>query len=185
MSIVADVTALFGLAGTALIVVILLQAFWHKTNAFWEVVGFARDYELIPESWTAPVLRGLAGAEAAAILLLLLPITRPFGAVLAGLLFAGYGLAMFTALRAGKTSIHCGCGGPPQVISAVTLGRNAALTLIALGVASVPTGQVAPMQAAAAVLIALTLWFAIFVMEHLDANRGQMRRAAAQNQKKG
>ncbi|WP_322895082.1 MULTISPECIES: MauE/DoxX family redox-associated membrane protein [unclassified Yoonia] len=185
MTLFADVTALFGLAGTALIVVILLQAFWHKTSAFWEVVGFARDYDLIPESWTAPAVRFLATVEALSILFLLLPLSRSFGALLAGVLFAGYGLAMFAALRAGKTSIHCGCGGPPQLISAVTLGRNAALTLIALGVASVPTGQVAPMQAAAAVLIALTLWFAIFVMEHLDANRGQMRRAAAQNQKKG
>jgi hypothetical protein len=67
----------------------------------------------------------------------------------------------------------------------VTLGRNAALTLIALGVAVVPSGQVVPMQAAAAVLVALTLWFAIIVLENLDANRGQMRRAAAQNTKKG
>lgn len=185
MTLFADVTGLFGLAGTALVVVILLQAFWHKTTAFWEVVGFARDYDLIPESWTAPAVRGLAGAEAVAILLLLLPVTRPFGGLVAGVLFAGYGLAMFAALRAGKTSIQCGCGGPPQIISAVTLGRNAVLTLIAFGVAIVPSGQVVPVQAGAAVLVALTLWFAIIVLETLDANRGQMRRAAAQNAKKG
>lgn len=152
-----DPAALASLTLTALLVIVLARACWHKLDRFLETVGFAQGYGLVPEAWTAPVVRALTAAEAAAIVALLVPATRPLGGIAAAGLFAGYGVLMALALRRGRSEIDCGCGGPPQVVSGLTLGRNAGLAAAGLAVAALPVASVPPLGAAIALVAALVL----------------------------
>lgn len=173
-----NVLTLAGQAATAFVVLILFRAFWHKTTSYLEVVGFAQDYELVPERWTYGLVRALTVLEGIAILTLALPMTRLFGAVLAAGLFAGYFVLMALALKQGKTQIECGCGGTPQVVSVVTLLRNAVLVALALGAGLAPDAPVGVWAAGAAILVALTLWLSLTVAETLDATRARVERLA-------
>lgn len=176
------VLTLAGQAATAFVVLILFRAFWHKITAYLEVVGFAQDYELVPERWTYGLVRALTVLEGIAILALAFPATRLAGAVLAAGLFAGYGVIMALALKQGKTQIECGCGGTPQVVSPVTLARNAVLVVLALGAGLAPNlapdAPVGMWAAGAAILVALTLWLSLTVAETLDATRARVQRLA-------
>lgn len=172
------VLTLAGQAATTFVVLILFRAFWHKITAYLEVVGFAQDYELVPERWTYGLVRALTVLEGIAILALALPMTRLLGAALAAGLFAGYGVIMVLALKQGKTQIECGCGGTPQVVSSVTLARNALLVALALGAGLAPDAAVGVWAAAAAILVALTLWLSLTVAETLDATRARVMRLA-------
>lgn len=172
------VLTLAGQAATAFVVLILFRAFWHKITSYLEVVGFAQDYELVPERWTYGLVRALTVLEGIAILLLALPATRLAGAVLAAGLFAGYGVIMALALKQGKTQIECGCGGTPQIVSPVTLARNGVLVVLALGAGLAPDAAVGVWAAGAAILVALTLWLSLTVAETLDATRARVQRLA-------
>lgn len=171
----AAVLTLGGQAATAFVVLILFRAVWHKATAYLQVVGFAQGYGLIPDRLAYPAVRALTGAEALAIVLLALPPTRMAGGLIAALLFAAYAIAMALALRAGRREIDCGCGGAPQIVSGATLARNGVLILLALGAAAAPATPVGALPAAAAILVAVTLWLSLTVAETLDANRALMR----------
>ena len=160
---------------TAFLVIVLARAAWHKIDRFLETVGFAQGYGLVPEAWTAPIVWALTAAEVAAIVALLVPPTRPFGGLLAAGLFAGYGLLMAAALRRGQTRIECGCGGAPQIVSGVTLGRNAVLAGLALTVAMLPVTTVPPAGALIAIAAALVLAAQYGIAEKLGAHLPHVR----------
>lgn len=160
---------------TAFLVILLARAAWHKIDRHLETVGFAQGYGLVPDAWAAPVVRALTVAEGAAILALLVPVTRPLGGLAAAGLFAGYGLLMAAALLQGRRRIECGCGGPPQLVSGVTLGRNAVLAALGIAVAVLPVTTVPPLGALVAIAAALVLAAQYGVLETLAAHLPHVR----------
>lgn len=164
---------------TTFLVIVLARACWHKVDRFLETVGFAQGYGLVPDGWTAPIVRGLGLAEGLAVLGLAVPATRPLAGLAAAVLFAGYGLLMATALMRGRGRIDCGCGGPPQIVSAFTLGRNAVLALLALSVAALPVVALGPLEAAVAITAALMLAGVYAVAEKLASHLPNIRDGAA------
>lgn len=160
---------------TALLVILLARAAWHKLDRFLETVGFAQGYGLVPDAWAAPAVRALTVAEGATILALLVPATRPLGGLLAAGLFAGYGLLMAAALLRGRTRIECGCGGAPQVVSGLTLVRNAVLAGLGGAVAVLPVATVPPLGAGIAIAAALVLAAQYGVAEKLGSHLPHIR----------
>lgn len=160
---------------TAFLVIVLARAAWHKIDRFLETVGFAQGYGLVPEAWAAPIVRALTAAEIATIVALLVLATRPLGGLVAAGLFAGYGLLMAAALRRGQTRIECGCGGAPQVVSGLTLMRNAVLAALGLTVAALPATTVPPAGALIAIAAALVLAAQYAVAEKLGAHLPHIR----------
>ncbi|WP_138466530.1 MauE/DoxX family redox-associated membrane protein [Poseidonocella sp. HB161398] len=163
---------------TAFLVLVLARAAWHKAAAYHETVGFAQGYGLVPAAWTYPIVRALTAAEMLAILLMFLPATRAFGGLLAAGLFAGYGVLMGLALRHGRSEIDCGCGGAPQPVSALTLGRNAVLAALALGIAAIPAGTVGAIGALVSLAAGLTFFAVYGVAEKLASHLPNIRRTA-------
>lgn len=162
-------------AVTSFLVLILARAAWHKWQAFHETVGFAQGYALVPQEWTPAIVRALTVAEALAIALLMLPFTRELGGLMAAGLFAAYGVLMGLALMRGQTEIDCGCGGAPQIVSGLTLGRNALLTALGLSVAVIPVAPLGAMGALVTVASGVT-FFAIFgVAEKLASHIPNIR----------
>lgn len=169
-------SALTGAALTAFLAAVFLRALWHKIDAFAETTGFVAGYGLVPPGREALVTRALIGAEIAVVVALVLPALRPAGALGAAVLLAGYGLAMALALRAGRDRIDCGCGGPPQFVSGLTLGRNGVLSVLALALAALPVAPLGgPGAAVVALAAGLTLWVLYGVIEKLTANAGHIR----------
>ena len=160
---------------TAFVALILLGAAWHKAQSFLETTGFVAGYGLVPPGREAVVLRLLIASEAGAVALLVMPWTRVAGGALAAALFAGYGVAMGLALRAGKDRIECGCGGAPQIVSRPVILRN---LILAAAAVLLPEGPMGPAAAAVALAAGITLWCVYGIVERLLANAGHMRLAA-------
>jgi hypothetical protein len=114
-----------------LLVFVLGRAVLHKLADFAEFRQNVIDYRLVPERLAGPVAVVLAGGEALAVILLLVPGFRTVGASVAALLLASYAAAMAINLSRGRTSIDCGCGGPAQSISWALVGRNVLLAALA------------------------------------------------------
>lgn len=172
-----DLSQLTSATLTSFLVLVLARAAWHKWQAFYETVGFAQGYGLVPRHMVPAIVRGLMGAEALTVLALLLPVTRPFGGLMAAGLFAGYGVLMAAALLRGQTEIDCGCGGTPQIVSGLTLGRNAVLTVMALAVAMITTGPLGAMGAIMAITAGITLFAIYGVAEKLASHLPHIRQA--------
>lgn len=166
----AGFASLMAVTITSFLVIVLARAAWHKLDRFLETVGFAQDYGLVPAAWAAPIIRVLTGLEALTIVALVLPGFRLAGAVLAAGLFAGYGGLMAAALMKGKRRIDCGCGGPPQMVSGFTLGRNALLAALALVLAGLPVVSVQPHEALVAIIGALVLAAVYGIAEKLASH---------------
>ncbi|WBU57345.1 MauE/DoxX family redox-associated membrane protein [Paracoccus sediminicola] len=171
----ASLASLASVTITSFLVIVLARAAWHKLAGFLETLGFAQGYGVVPDRWAGPAVRALTLLEALSILLLMLPATRLAGALLAAGLFAGYGLLMAAALMRGQSRIDCGCGGAPQMVSALTLGRNALLTALALWVAVLPAMPVRPAEAALAIAAALVLAAIYAVAEKLASHLPHIR----------
>lgn len=167
--------ALASVTITAFLVIVLARAAWHKLDRFLETVGFAQGYGLVPEAAAAPVVRALTAAEVAAIVALLVPVTRPVGGLASAGLFGGYGLLMAAAMRQGRGRIECGCGGPPQLLSGLTLARNAGLAALGLAVALLPVTPVPPAGALLAILAALVLAAQYGILEKLASHLPNIR----------
>ncbi|MFV0292244.1 MAG: MauE/DoxX family redox-associated membrane protein [Paracoccus sp. (in: a-proteobacteria)] len=160
---------------TGFLVIVLMRAIWHKLDRFLETVGFAQGYRLVPDEWAIPIIRVLTITEIATVVALIFPVIRPMGAVLAALLFLGYGLLMAAALMRGQSRIDCGCGGIPQIVSGLTLARNALLVVLALIVAMQPVGPIRPSEAALALAAALVLAAIYAVAEKLASHLPYIR----------
>lgn len=162
---------------TSFLVLILARAAWHKGQAFHQTVGFAQGYGLVPASWTPALVRGLMLAETLLVLALLLPASRPLGGVMAAALFAGYGLLMVLALAHGRREIDCGCGGAPQIVSGLTVGRNLLLTALALAVAAVAPAPIGTLGALLSVTAGLTFYAIYCLAEKLASHLPNIRQA--------
>lgn len=171
----APLVSLASVTITSFLVILLARTIWHKIDRFLETVGFAQGYGLVPDHWAAPIVRALTLAEVATLLALALPLTRTFGGLMAAGLFVGYGLVMATALWQGRSSIDCGCGGPPQIVSGFTLARNAVLAALALTVAGLPVTQVPALDAAMALAGALILTAIYAIIEKLASHLPHIR----------
>ena len=162
---------------TSFLVLVLARAAWHKAQAFYETVGFAQGYEVVPRHMVPAIIRGLMGVEILTVLAVLMPFSRPFGGLMAAGVFAGYGLLMAVALMRGRTEIDCGCGGAPQVVSGLTLVRNGGLTLMALAVAALPTGGVGAVGALMAITAGVTFYAIYSVASLLASHLPHIRQA--------
>lgn len=160
---------------TVFLAVLFLRAAWHKAQGFLETTGFVADYGVVPAGRAPALTRTLIGAEALTVATLILPVTRPFGAVLALMLLLTYAAAMVMALRAGKTRIDCGCGGAPQFVSRQTVARNLVLAGLALVLALLPAGPLGGvLPALIGTLAGLTAWALYALAERLLANAGHI-----------
>ncbi len=168
-----------GAAGTAFVAVILLRAAWHKTAHHLEAVGYAQAYGLLPESRVPIAVRVLAGLEWMAAAALVVPALSAAGASVAALLFAGYGIAMILALRAGRTEIDCGCGGAPMPVSALLVARNAGFVAISASLPFLADGPLPALGAVAAIAAGLTLCAVAGLGEGLAANAARIRKLKA------
>jgi hypothetical protein len=133
------------------------------------ITGFLR------EALVEPVARLLIVAESATVLLLVLPSTAGFGAMLAMLLLGAYAAGIAVNIARGRTRIECGCGGPAQPLSAALLLRNALLAGIAAMTLVFAERSLGFSEAAAALGGGLTLWLIYAVIEQLLANAGHIR----------
>lgn len=97
-------------------------------------------YEIVPDRLAPAAAIAFALAEALAGLLLLPPLTRAAGVMLALLVLALATGAVVVNLRRGRRVIDCGCGGLSgrQPISWRLVARNAALALVLLAVPALP-----------------------------------------------
>lgn len=163
---------------TAFLAMLLLRAAWHKAQAFPETTGLIASYGIVPEGREALAARGVIALEGLLLVALVLPPVRSLGAAGTAALLLGYAAAMALVLRRGQRRIDCGCGEPPQVVSALTIARNAVLALLALTVAALPAGASSGAGAALSIAGGLTLWCLYAIVEGLLANAGHIRLAA-------
>lgn len=166
-----------GATGAAVLGLIFLRAAWHKFGAFGEFAGIVADYGVLPERLAAllgPVAALLAVAEAATVVLLALPATRPAGAILAATLLSLYGLAMARNILRGRRAIDCGCGGAPTLLSGPLLVRNAVLAALALLVALAPAAALSPAGVVGAVAGGLLLFVAYAAIDEVLATHARI-----------
>lgn len=136
------------------VIVVLLVAAATKVR---DVRGFATAidaYRIVPRWLTPAAAVSVLATEAGAAVLLAIPITRRWGAVVAAALFAAFLGAMVSVLRR-DMEIDCGCFGSgrrPSPVGAASVTRTALLLLLAVMAAaagSVPFSPWQPVLAAA------------------------------------
>ena len=145
------------LAVRALLIVVFATAVVGKVRtpeAFLDyqdsMVALARPIRLEGAVATA-VAAFMVVCEAAVVLLLMAPITRPVGYALAAALLAGFAAAVLGALRQGS-SVRCRCFGSAGSV----LGRAHAIRNVMLAAGAVAGMAGGPPVAASAALVALT-----------------------------
>ena len=135
MSAVLPVLALF-------LAIILAIAGAHKIAERTRLTRATAGLLRLPDAIATPVTMAAAAVEVAAALALLFPASRPAGALLAALLWAGYGTALLTARRRGDGGIDCGCdfGTRKSGIGRFTIARAFALAAAAFLLFLSPAG---------------------------------------------
>lgn len=121
-----------------------------------------------------PATMAAAAIEFAAALALLFPASRPVGALLAALLWSGYGAALLAARRRGDGGIDCGCdfGARRSGIGRFTIARACALAAAALALCLSPAGGGGiDVQSIFAALAFVALLFAAGEIAQLPATR--------------
>lgn len=114
---------------SASLALLFFMAARHKMSAPGQFQATLAAYRLLPEALVAPVAKVLPLLEMLVVFMILIPMTRPFAAVIAAVLLSVYALAMAVNIARGRSDIDCGCGGQPQLLSPWLLVRN--LVLIA------------------------------------------------------
>jgi hypothetical protein len=115
----------------------------HKLRDMESFRAAVAGYRLLPAPMIGPAAIVLAGAElVAAALLIVSPGWPAAGPRLAAALFLLYAGAITVNLARGRRDIDCGCAGPGarRPISGWLVGRNVALTVVALA-AAVPVAS--------------------------------------------
>jgi uncharacterized membrane protein YphA (DoxX/SURF4 family) len=107
--------------------VIFVYAAWMKLREPWALFAMAIDsYQVLPMWAVEAVARTLPYAEALLGVLLIAGLWRRFSTVCASLLLAVFFVLMVRALAKGM-QIDCGCFGPGERLSWITLLRDGAL----------------------------------------------------------
>lgn len=135
MSAVLPVIALF-------LGIVLAMAAAHKLAERTRLTQATAGLLRLAPALAMPATMAAAAIEFAAALALLIPASRPAGALLAALLWAGYGAALVAAHRRGDGGIDCGCdfGARRRGIGRFTIIRAFALAAAALLVSLSPAG---------------------------------------------
>ncbi|MBO2445855.1 hypothetical protein J4573_02015 [Actinomadura barringtoniae] len=130
------------------VIVVLVVAVVSKVR---DVPGFAMAidaYQIIPQRLTRAAAVGVLASETGTAVLLAVPVTRRWGAVLAAALFAAFLVAMASVLRRGM-EIDCGCFGSarrPSPVGAASITRTALLLLLAVMAAVAGDAAFSPVQ---------------------------------------
>lgn len=115
-----------------------------KLTSLEEFYGVVRNFRLVPEGVARAIAMVLPVAELAVAVGLLVTAFAVPAAVVAAVLLLGFAVAIGINVLRGRTQIDCGCfrNGMKQRISWAMVGRNIALTAMALGVvALLPTAR--------------------------------------------
>lgn len=139
-------TASMGAYMAAYIGLLLLASAAHKIADPVRAGDATRSLLGVPEAWVKPAWMTAAALETCAAVAVLSTGARHAGAIMAATLWAGYVAAILTAALRGKI-VDCGCsfgGGRAHSVTA-SLGRSAALLVLALVLAV--THLVLPAQA--------------------------------------
>lgn len=156
-------------AGT--LVCVFLRGAAHKFFDFTWFSHILAEYRILPAGVAVPAAGLLMGLELAVSLGLVVPQTRSIAALAAAGLLLLYAAAMAINLLRGRSRINCGCGGAGQGISWFLVGRNVALTGLALVAAQSSTaidfGAFGWLVAAAAIA---SFWLLIIGIEKLAEN---------------
>jgi uncharacterized membrane protein YphA (DoxX/SURF4 family) len=128
------------LACRCLLVLVFLASSTGKLRrtAFTGFAAGVREAQLLPPRLVSPVLVAVVAAEAAVVVLLVLPWTARLGAALAAALLAAFiGVIALAVHR--RSGLTCRCfGGSGAQLGPRHVTRNAALLLACLAVAIVP-----------------------------------------------
>lgn len=119
-----------------------------KFGRFREFTRQVADYRMLPAVLSGPVALAVVCGETAATVLLVPPVTRPFGAALATALLAVFLVAQVSAALRGL-EIDCGCFGGTDELSAIgpaTITRTALLLLLAVGADAAGATPFQPLQ---------------------------------------
>ncbi|NUW32685.1 hypothetical protein HTZ77_14760 [Nonomuraea sp. SMC257] len=137
----------------------------RDVRAFAATIG---GYRVLPAPLALPAAVAVLVVEVAAAALLLAPVTRPWGAVAAALLFAVFLGAMGSVLRRGL-SVGCGCFGGRDLVGPGTMARTGVLLVLALMAVAAGPAPFAPLQ----VPVAAALLGVAFVLPLLVPGRGR------------
>lgn len=156
---------------------VFMRGVLHKINdpAF---IGTLADYRLLPEWALRFAVPALIGAEILTVALLVLPVTRPVGAVLAIAMLAIYAAAIAVNLLRDHREIDCGCGGAGDFISWGLVARNALLTAMVLPLLHRPAIAIADGAYSPAGLAATLFCVAMLILS-LTLAEGVMGRSTA------
>lgn len=110
------------------------SAAMHKARGLSEFRRVLQGYRLMPPRLIALVSFGVPLVEFVVAIGLIVPGTREMNGVLAAILLASYGIAIWINLARGNLGLDCGCqfGASKQTISPALVIRNAGLALVAL-----------------------------------------------------
>ncbi|CAI3800712.1 Methylamine utilization protein MauE [Pseudomonas sp. MM221] len=127
------------IASSTALAALLASAASHKLRDRRAFNGIVRAYQVLPATLAPVATAGLAVAELALALALLLPAWRASAALGVALLMVLYASAIGLNLWRGRRDIDCGCSGPgaAQPLRPVLLLRNLVIALLA-GFAALP-----------------------------------------------
>ena len=162
-------------AGSWTLALIFAAAAHHKLAEPQRFAASLAAYQLVPEGLLGVTSRIATGLEVIIVGLLL--IVAPAGAILAAIVLLAYGAAIAVNVARGRTHIDCGCGDEPTPVSWLAVVRNILLCGLAVAIAV----QAAPLvQGFAAVLVAAASAGAGYGLyrcaEELMVNRGRHQR---------
>ena len=170
------VLALLAATAGVFTALVFARAAWHKASDFTAFTGFVGDYQLLPESQVKTASYGLVAAEVAVVLAFLVPGGQAVGALLAIALYGLYAGAMAINIQRGRTSIECGCGGAPNLLSPALLVRNGVLAAAAALVLLGGGAGLSFGEAGVAVSLGFLLWAGFILAEQILSNFMQARR---------
>ncbi|XOV83790.1 MAG: MauE/DoxX family redox-associated membrane protein [bacterium] len=131
--------SVFGAIAAAAIGLLFAVSCVHKLRHLRDFTASVRDYRLLWPGLHRPVAWALLLTEAAVVITLVQPGTRPAGALLAIFLLLLYAAGIGINLARGRTAIDCGCswGARHQVIKRSHVFRNMCLAVVS-GVILIP-----------------------------------------------
>lgn len=159
--------------------IILAVAAAHKLAERTRLAHAAAGLLRVGPALVMPATMAATAIEVAAALALLFPYSHPAGALLAALLWAGYGAALVAARRRGDGGLDCGCdfGSRATGIGRFTIFRAFGLAAAALVICLSPTGGGGiDVQSIFAALAFVALLFAAGEIAHLPATRRSIAR---------
>jgi hypothetical protein len=171
MAPVTPVVALF-------LAIVLAVAAGHKLTERARLARATAGLLRLPPAIAAPATMAAAAIEFAAALALLFPASRPAGALLAALLWTGYGAVLLAARRRGDGAIDCGCdfGARRHGIGRFAIARAFALAFAAALLGLFPAGGGVDIQSIFAALAFVALLFAAGELANLPTPRRSVSR---------